>query len=415
MLRISALLLALFLASAATAEELPADPPKEIGRLAALSGAVSYAVDAASPPSDAIANHPLIQGNRIVTRPRAHAAVDIAAGRFYLDGDSAVTIGAIGPGSGAIALARGAVILRILPGGSGQVFTITTPRGTLRADQPGYFEVELSAETGTVVASTLEGGAQFDATVLPPGTRATVAPGAAPVLASATEDDFIRRVAAEVAASGENKLEAPKYVSPQATGFQDLQRYGLWEMTEEYGPVWEPQVTSDWAPFRDGRWVDIKPWGPTWIDNAAWGFTPSHYGRWVQVNRRWAWMPGNAAIAPMAAGLFGTERRSASGWIPLGPEEPVFTPAPAIMNTVRAAKPPEPPKVVNVTTVNNTTNVTTIVKPDPRPAVVLFVPPVPVPPPSPPPSLGGPSANLTGLGAAGTPIQGGVAFPGAKK
>jgi hypothetical protein len=222
-------------------------------------------------------------------------------------------------------------------------------------------------------------------------------------------------VAAEVAASGEDKLEAPKYVSPQATGFQELLRDGLWEMTEEYGPVWEPQVASDWTPFHDGRWVDIKPWGRTWIDNASWGFTPAHYGRWVEVHGRWAWVPGNAAIAPVAAGLFGGERRSAGGWVPLGPEETVFTPAPVVVNTVRAAKPPEPPEVVNVNTVNNTTNVTTIVKPDPRPAVVLFTPSVPVPPPSPPAGVGNPGANLTGLGAAGTPIQGGVAFPGTKR
>ncbi len=33
----------------------------------------------------------------------------------------------------------------------------------------------------------------------------------------------------------------------------------------------EPQVASDWAPFRDGRWVEIAPWGRTWIDNAPLG------------------------------------------------------------------------------------------------------------------------------------------------
>ena len=45
-------------------------------------------------------------------------------------------------------LKRGAVILRILPGGEGQVFAIATPQGTLRADQPGTYEIEVAAESG---------------------------------------------------------------------------------------------------------------------------------------------------------------------------------------------------------------------------------------------------------------------------
>jgi hypothetical protein len=40
-----------------------------------------------------------------------------------------------------------------------------------------------------------------------------------------------------------------------------------------------------------------------------------------------------------------------------------------------------------------------------------YPPPSP-PPPSPPPTVSSPGRNLSGLGAAGTPMGGGVAFPG---
>lgn len=411
MSRFLALVLALLVSTAALAET----PPAQLGRLAAVSGAVSYQATADDAPGEASVNYPLTTGNRLAISPRAHAAIDIAAGRFYLDGDSAMTIDALRPGTATVSLEQGAVILRILPGGAGQVFVIETPRGALRADQPGYFEVEVDAETGMVIASALEGGAQFnDTTVLPPGTRATIAEEMAAVLEAAVEDDFIRRVAAEVEASGENKLDAPKYVSPQTTGFHELQRHGLWVMTEQYGPVWEPQVLSDWAPFRDGRWVEIAPRGKTWIDNAPWGFAPSHYGRWAEVNERWVWIPGNAAPRAMAS-FFGTQDRNgprAAAWVPIGPEERVFTPSPVIVNNVRVISPAPAPKVTNVTNVNNTTHVTNVVKPDRRPAVVVIGGHVPSPPPSPPPSVPSPRSNLTGLGAAGTPIGAGVAFPG---
>jgi hypothetical protein len=426
MSRILTLVLAVLVSSlidsmGAMAEE-SADPPAQIGRLAAISGDVSYHATAEAAATDVSVNYPLTTGNRLATPPRAHATVDIAAGRFYLDGDSAMTIGALGPGTTSVSIEKGAVILRVLPGGAGQVFTVETPRGKLRVDQPGYFEIEVVEATGVVMVSALEGGAQFnETTVLSPGTNAIIAPDAGPVLGTATEDDFIRRIAADVAEAGENKLDAPSHVSPQVTGFHELQRHGLWIATEQYGWVWEPQVASNWTPFRDGRWAEIAPWGRTWIDDAPWGFAPSHYGRWTEVNDRWVWIPGNAGLAsdnlsPMVS-LFGTQGQggqAATNWVPLGPEQPSAASSPVIVNNVRVISPSAAPKVINNTTVNNTTNVTTVVKPDRRPSVVFINPSVPSPPPSPPPSVSSPSGNLTGLGASGAPMQPGVSFPVSK-
>jgi hypothetical protein len=388
-----------------------AEEPTQIGRLAAISGAVEYHATAAAPPTEASINFPLATGNRITTPPRAHAAVDIAAGRFYIDGDSALTIGTLSAGSAAVKLEKGAVILRILPGGAGQVFVIDTPRGKLRVDQPGYFEVEVTADS--VVASALEGGAQFnDSTVLSPGMRVTLAEGAAPALSAVVEDDFIRRIAAEIADAGDTKLEAPTHVSPQTTGFQELEHYGLWVSTERYGWVWEPSVASDWAPFKEGRWVEIAPWGRTWVDNASWAFAPSHYGNWEQVNDRWAWVPGDAGQA--TPGFFTSHSDSArdAHWVALGPEEPRFTPPPVIVNRVRVIN--QPPKIVNNTTVNNTTNVTTVAPDDDDPDLFFGgfggrPPHEPHFPPHPVPQ--GPR-NVTGLGAGGTPMSAGVSFPG---
>jgi len=419
MSRVNALILALFMPSLMSVAVMAetSNPPAQLGRLAALSGAVSYQGDAATPAETPAVNFPLTSGNRIVTPPRAHATVDIAAGRFFLDGDSAMSIGALAPGLSTVTLDRGAIILHVLPGGAGQVFVIETPRGALRADQPGYFEVEVAPDTGTVIASSLEGGAQFaDATVLPPGTRTTVGKDQAPVMEAAVKDDFTRRIAAEVEDSRENAIEAPKYVSAQTTGFQTLQHHGLWALTERYGWVWEPQVMSDWAPFKDGRWVEIKPFGRTWIDTASWGFATSHYGHWVQVEDRWAWVPDNPVREP-AIVSFGTKNPDGGDtvrWVPLGPE--VASPAastPVVINTVRVIR-AQPPTVVNNTTVNTTTNVTTVGPSDDDDDPFFLVGPGFFPHPHPPfpEPRPVPNRNLTGLGAAGTPIQSGVGFPG---
>src|SRR5690349_947750 len=113
--RVLALVLALLMSTTARAEET-ADAPAQLGRVAAVSGAVDYRAAADAAPDEAAVNLPLTSGNRVATAPRAHATIEIAAGRFYLDGDSALAIGALGPGSVAVAIERGAVLLRILPG-----------------------------------------------------------------------------------------------------------------------------------------------------------------------------------------------------------------------------------------------------------------------------------------------------------
>ena len=53
-----------------------------------------------------------------------------------------------------------------------------------------------------------------------------------------------------------------RYVSPEMTGAQDLDAYGDWSETPEYGAVWVPRdIAADWAPYRTGHWAWKKPDG----------------------------------------------------------------------------------------------------------------------------------------------------------
>src|SRR5207247_1385538 len=133
--------------------------------------------------------------------------------------------------------------------------------------------------------------------------------------------------------------QGPDYGAQTMTGYQDLDRYGSWRDTPNYGQAWFPRVHPGWAPYREGHWAYVQPWGWTWIDDAPWGFTPFHYGRWVEINRQWAWTPGRAVERPVyapavvnflggaavdgAAGAGGGMNGSppAVGWVPLGPQE----------------------------------------------------------------------------------------------
>ncbi len=90
---------------------------------------------------------------------------------------------------------------------------------------------------------------------------------------------------------------AYRYVSPEMTGADELDNYGRWESSSEFGPLWYPaRVAVDWAPFRNGRWGWTVHWGWTWVDEQPWGYATSHYGRWVNWRGRWCWAPGAVVV-----------------------------------------------------------------------------------------------------------------------
>ena len=141
--------------------------------------------------------------------------------------------------------------------------------------------------------------------------------------------------------------QSARYVSPQTTGYDELDRYGRWEALPDGRAVWFPySVPADWAPYRFGHWVSIAPWGWTWVDDEPWGFAPFHYGRWIDVDGRWGWVPGPvqpdpvyapalvAFIDPDAGDPYGGPD---VGWFPLGPDDgyvPWYAAGPAYVERV---------------------------------------------------------------------------------
>ena len=129
--------------------------------------------------------------------------------------------------------------------------------------------------------------------------------------------------------------DARRYVNPDTVGSEDLDAYGKWSDTLEYGPVWYPSnLPAGWTPYSNGQWSWVTPWGWTWVDADAWGFAPFHYGRWTDLGSRWGWIPGPSAASPVYApamvafvggASFSNEAGAAlSGWIPLGAGEPFY-------------------------------------------------------------------------------------------
>jgi hypothetical protein len=357
--------LALLLAAGpAVAQE---DPPARVGRLSDIEGTASFHTTDHPQWSLAILNYPVVAGQSFWTEPQSRLEMQVGGTEFRLDESSLVEIAALDDQATRVQLDQGVLNLHIgtVPPGGVQV---TTPFGEVSIVEPGRYHIDAGRPNGDqpadhLVVTALEGNAEFNA----PGARAAVLTGESasiggdPLTAQLTQadstpfDDWANERERRAAAP-----ETQRYVSPQTTGYQDLDDNGRWNPEPDYGAVWYPtKVAADWQPYRDGHWAWVPPWGWTWVDDAPWGFTPFHYGRWVDIRGRWGWRPGERAERPVYApalvafiggsgfglAIAAGPAEPAVGWVPLAPDE-VYHPF------YRASR--DYVRNVNVTNVNQT-------------------------------------------------------------
>ncbi len=132
----------------------------------------------------------------------------------------------------------------------------------------------------------------------------------------------------------ESRQESRLYVPAGVPGVNELDHYGDWWYTPDYGYVWSPRaVTVGWAPYRTGYWRWYPAYGWVWVANEPWGWAPYHYGRWAYYGSRWCWVPNGGFSVGFGwswspalvtfVGFGGGYRPGYNwvGWVPLGPGE----------------------------------------------------------------------------------------------
>ena len=347
------------------------DPPSRAARLSEVVGPVWMY----NPDSDewitVARNRPLTTGDRIATDNGARAEITLGSTTLRLDAGSELEIARLDDTHFSLRLRGGTLAVRVRNPQSLAEFELNTDEGRFRAQTVGRYRFDRFDQTSDV--TVFAGQAIFEArnTALPVTTgqhaqfwvdaagvpQYAMVPPARDAFAAWNDD----RDRAE-----DRALAATRYVSPEMTGADDLDRYGQWQQTPEYGPLWVPSsVPVDWAPYRTGHWAWVRPWGWTWVDDAAWGFAPFHYGRWVYHRNAWCWAPGTYIARPVYApalvawvggpsvGVSITVGGAAPvGWFPLAPHE-VYVPS------YRSS--PRYLREVNITHVTNITTITNIV------------------------------------------------------
>jgi hypothetical protein len=355
------------------------DPPGRVGRLSYIEGTASFHAADDSQWSPATLNYPVFAGAFFWTEPASRIELQVGSSEIRLDESTEIEIVALDDRSTQLWLGQGALNLHLASMPTGGV-RVLTPRSEIELVEPGTYHIDAGASDGDrpptwLSVTTLDGRAEVSG----PRSRIEVLPGENAVLngdpvtvtlseAGATpfDDWALQRERREVA------RETARYVSPDETGYQDLDDYGQWSRDPGYGAVWYPRdLPPDWVPYRYGHWAFISPWTWTWVDDAPWGFAPSHYGRWAEIRGRWGWCPGEREARPVYAPAlvafiggddFGVTiaagpAQPAVGWVPLAPGEafhPHYRSSPDYVRNVNRTQ-VNITNVTNVTVVNNVT------------------------------------------------------------
>ena len=345
-----------------------------VARISVLSGNVALKRGDSGDTVAAAANAPVLVGDYLSTDAEGRAEVQFDyANLLQLGPNAQLRFVTLNPTSNVAQLAAGTVELSVLRL-TGAHPEIDTPSIAIRAAQPGRYRITVTND-GNTELTVRDGEAQV---VTASGTQ-NVGNGTTLVASGSSDNPQLQNIDTVATDdfdswAGQRDQQVASTLDNQNatayTGAGDLDAYGKWVDTPDYGQVWTPDNTPQgWAPYSNGQWTWEPYYGWTWVDASAWGWAPYHYGRWFYANTYgWCWYPGPYVVRPVwqpalvaffgfggggvgisIGGAFGFGN---VGWVALGPGEP-YHPwwGPHYNNYTN---------ITNITNVTNVTNITNV-------------------------------------------------------
>lgn len=343
--------LLLLVALLLTGVSAQADPPTRVVRVAEIQGNALWFDPEERDWQPLLRNQSLSEGDRLRVEGNARVGLRIGPHALWLDERSQLELMRVDDERLDLVLDRGALALRLVTREGAAETRVRTPEGRFQFERAGDYRVDALARSSR--AQAFEGRMVFDHRGQEGAPLWLDAPESAEVWWDngpraersrlLRQDEFGSWLVASAGFGREDlsryaSRPAYRYVSPELTGADELDNYGRWETSNEFGPIWLPlAVAVDWAPYRQGRWSWHRHWGWTWVDELPWGYATSHYGRWVFWRNRWCWAPGAVRVsrpvfAPALVGWVGSGNVQVGihiggrtpppvAWYPLAPYE----------------------------------------------------------------------------------------------
>jgi len=319
-------------------------PAPGAARISTINGEVSTMRGDSGEWVAAIVNAPVVHGDTVATAASSRAEVQLDyANVLRMDQNADVKIADLTQKRIQLQVASGIIDYTVFKGTEADA-EIDTPNMAVHLLGEGVYRIQIDADSQTEL--TVRKG---KAEVSTPQGSTTVERGQVIYVRGTDNPEY------QIANAAPNdewdrwnndrdraieKAQSWQYANRYYTGAQDLDSYGNWVNTPDYGNVWAPNVAADWVPYYDGRWAWEPYWGWTWVSYEPWGWAPYHYGRWVSWGGRWGWWPGNRYWgarpfwAPAYVSFLGFGGRNRGfglgygfgsiGWCPLGPYDRAY-------------------------------------------------------------------------------------------
>ncbi|GAC1446129.1 MAG: hypothetical protein NVSMB56_02040 [Pyrinomonadaceae bacterium] len=288
------------------------DTTARVARISFLDGEVSLRRADSDGWERATRNMPLVEGDTLATGRDGRFEIQIDGRKFVRLGVySSLTLNTLRDDGIAMSLAEGTATVRLARfDRDKEYFEIDAPNATFAAQKIGLYRIDV-----TPAANRDDKAARVNVTVRDSGLARiysqtsgfTLRSGRrAELIASDTDasdwefyaasdfdswDDWNSRREREVSRRWSYENHAA-----DIRGAEELNDYGSWSYTNDYGWLWQPSVTytgnySNWTPYRYGYWNWCQPYGWSWVGYESFGWYPYHYGRWVYYNNGWYWTP----------------------------------------------------------------------------------------------------------------------------
>ena len=295
-----------------------------VARISFISGDVKIRRVGSEDWEKAVLNLPLIEGDQIVTSDDARVELQLNNySHIRLDSNAFLKFSTLKYDGIAVSLSQGTMAVRVTDlEKAGGFFEIDAPNTTVAIQKAGSYRIDagqsgdqdlrVSVTSGEArvysdnAGFTLKSGR--GARVFIDGANA----GEWETLDSARFSDEFDSWSQDRDAVIAKRLKDAyydKYYDQDIYGADDLNGYGDWVHTSNYGYVWQPYNTSvsnyaDWSPYRYGHWRWLGAYGWTWVNDEPWGWATYHHGRWIYHHGRWVWSP------------YGYYRQRRSWWSP---------------------------------------------------------------------------------------------------
>jgi uncharacterized protein DUF6600/FecR-like protein len=286
------------------------DVKARVVRISLIAGEVSLKRKGNTDWERARLNFPLVEGDTVSTDRNSRLEIQFDARNFVrLAENTTLQIVTLRDEGVALSIGEGTATIRLAKfDRQHEYFEIDAPRTTMAAEKKGIYRIDVPRD-GRVRLSVRDGGSariysDTSGFALRDGRTAELIltgdnAGDWEFIATSPRDAIDDWVDERERYLAQRLRYDVQYYDQYVWGAEDLDAYGDWSYTTDYGWLWSPHSSAinvyvDWAPYRHGRWVWCAPYGWTWVGYEPWGWAPYHYGRWVFYRGRWAWCPRSA-------------------------------------------------------------------------------------------------------------------------